>query len=178
MIELLLTLIVASPAQEAQATLQSCQQEEGRWVCRYQMPDVEIVPMAATGPSTIVVGPVSQPPAAIPMPLTPPAPVDTGVLTDTEARLVTRCAEANWLSLCLPHERREARSLREKAQAYDTLRLEVTRLLSEQKCNDAVRTALAGGSLGLARQAREFCGAATATAPAGAAAAAASGDAG
>lgn len=167
MIELLLTLIVAAPAQEAQATLQSCQLEEGRWVCRYQMPALEIVPAGpSVGPA---VRPANEPPAAMPVPVATPSPADPGVLSDSQTRLVLRCAEANWLSLCLPHERREARALREQAQAYEVLRRDVSRQLSEGRCADAVRTALAGGGMALARQAREFCATA---APQGSAAAA------
>jgi hypothetical protein len=37
------------------------------------------------------------------------------------------------------------------------LRTRVTGLLSEAKCDEAVKTALAGGDLPLAREARDFC---------------------
>lgn len=166
MIALMLALTVLTPQeqpQEARATLQGCRMEDGRWVCRYQMPEIEIVPVQPGG------GPVNRmasasadpPPAPIVQPaITLPPITDVGALTEDEARLVSRCADAGWLSLCLPAERRAARDLREKARTHEALRLTVTRLLSENRCDDAVRTALEGGALNLATQARAFCAAA------------------
>jgi hypothetical protein len=80
-------------------------------------------------------------------------------MAEEEALLVLRCADASWLSLCLPGERRRARALKEAADARDARRLEVSRLLSENRCEDAVRTALVGGDMNLAREARAFCAA-------------------
>ncbi len=74
-----------------------------------------------------------------------------------QERLINRCADAPWYSLCLPEDRREARRLRDAALARTALRGEVTQLLSENRCEDAVRTALAGGDMDLARDARDFC---------------------
>ena len=77
-----------------------------------------------------------------------------------ESRLIRRCAEASWLSLCTPGERRQARLLRDAADRREALRRAVTGLLSEQQCDAAVRAALRGGDMALAREARAFCAAA------------------
>ncbi len=46
MISLILAAMIATPAPQAvQATLQSCGPENGRFVCRYVVPDIEIVPL-------------------------------------------------------------------------------------------------------------------------------------
>lgn len=157
MLALMLVLAAPIPPQEARATLQSCAMEGERWVCRYQLPEIEIVPVGAAPNSNTHPSP-QQPPASITVPaVVADPPPDAGALTEREARLVTRCAEAGWFSLCTGPERREARALREKAAAYDALRLDVTRLLAEDRCEEAVRRALAGGNLALATQARTFC---------------------
>ena len=70
---------------------------------------------------------------------------------------MARCADAGWLSLCLPDDRRAARMLKGRETAYQTARRTVTGLLADNRCADAVRAALDGGYLGLAREAREFC---------------------
>lgn len=188
MISLMFALL-AGPAlvgpQAVQATLQSCALEQGRYVCRYAVPDIVIVPVPGTDivadAPAIVLGSGSGPEAASPetLPLTPTAPsappvsppvappavadpgpfqpIDTGVLTERETQLVSRCADAGWMSLCLPDDRRAARSLRDKQDAYLAVRREVTRLLSDDNCNAAVKAALDGGYLGLAREARDYC---------------------
>ena len=178
---------LSAPADQAvQATLQSCAMEGGRWVCRYAVPDIEIVPIPgsdivadapaavlgaaptveAPPPGTIPPAPtVTEPagaPVAAPVDPGPVRPIDTGVLSEREARLVSRCADAGWVSLCLPDDRRAARSLRDKQDAYLAVRREVTRLLSEDDCDAAVKAALDGGYLALARETRDYCAAPTA----------------
>ena len=160
-------------SQEVRVSPDSCVLEEGRWVCRYQMPALEVVPAdSRLAPGTVTISP---PPTVIAAPTTPPASAGAatavgGVLTDSESRLVARCADASWLSLCLPNDRREARALRDKQAAYEAVRLEVTRMLADRRCDDAVREALEAGHLNLAQQARAFC-----ALPAGRGAAAAGG---
>lgn len=136
-----------SPDQDAAvATLQGCAMEGERWVCRYQMPEIRVV---------------EQPPqslTAVPAAPSAGAPPDEGVLSDEQRALVTRCAEASWLSLCLPGDRRRARALKASADAYDASRREVTGLLAQGRCDAAVTVALEAGHLNLAREARGFCG--------------------
>ena len=192
----LMFALFAGPAlvepQAVQATLQSCALENGRYVCRYAVPDIVIVPVPGTdivadapgvvlgsgsapeaaSPETLpltpaVVAPVSPVPGPPVAPVAPPAvvdpgpvrPIDTGVLTEREAQLVSRCADAGWVSLCLPDDRRAARTLRDKRDAYLSVRREVTRLLGDDDCDAAVKTALDGGYLGLARETRDYCAA-------------------
>jgi hypothetical protein len=173
MISLLLALGFAQvpdavPApQEAQATLQSCETTPAGWVCNYRMPAVIL---RGAPPETVI---LTDPPAiAVPVPQTVPAapqPEVSSAEADRQARLIARCADASWMSLCLPGDRREARILRDAAEARAALRGEVTRLLSEDRCQDARRAALAGGDMTLAWEVRNFC----ATGPAAAADAAA-----
>ncbi|RZJ96468.1 MAG: hypothetical protein EON88_07445 [Brevundimonas sp.] len=169
----------AQPANgETRAALEGCVMEGGRWVCRYTMPALEIVPTPGSGaaqvytnatvvPSSPTTGVAAPPPATIPAPAVAiPAPVvtttaeaivDPGVLNEREQKLVSRCADAGWASLCLPAERREARALRDRQTAYQAVRLQVTSLMGQNQCDAAVRTALQTGNLGLAREARDFC---------------------
>ena len=149
----------AAPAsQEAQATLQSCETTPAGWVCHYRMPAVIL---QGTPPETVT---VTDPPVlSLPVPPAAPPPAISTAEAERQARLIARCADASWLSLCLPGDRREARLLRDAANAKAALRGEVTRLLSENHCPEAVRTALAGGDLGLAWEARTFCAAAAGT---------------
>ncbi|MFC5344260.1 hypothetical protein ACETK8_00145 [Brevundimonas staleyi] len=202
----LMIALVASPltlpeGQAVQASLQSCALENGRYVCRYAVPDILIVPVPGTNivadaPATVLgsapsaetgtvppetlVPVTTAPMVATPVTVTPPVapptsptptapapmaaaeagpirPIDSGVLTERENQLVARCADAGWMSLCLPDDRREARTLRDKQTAYLAVRREVTRLLGEERCDAAVRTALDGGYMGLARETREYC---------------------
>ena len=198
----LMFALLAGPAlvesQAVQATLQSCALENGRYVCRYAVPDIVIVPVPGTdivadapaivlgggsgpeaaSPETLPPAPTVTEPAAPPVspPVAPPVvadpgpiqPIDTGVLTEREARLVSRCADASWVSLCLPDDRRAARSLRDKQDAYLAVRRQVTRLLSDENCAAAVKAALDGGYLALARETRDYCAAPTAGGAAGA----------
>ena len=149
MISLLLALSGSALLQEEQAKLQSCEMTPSGWVCHYQMPAVTLSP-------GVTLTPDSAPPAVAP-PL--PAPRSEAVEAEAgrQARLIARCADASWRALCLPGDRREARRLRAAADARGALRGEVTRLLSENQCPAAIKAALAGGDLDLARQARDFC---------------------
>jgi hypothetical protein len=150
MILLLLALMTDAPAtQEAQATLQSCEMTANGWVCHYAMPSVTLlvapdktIPISPTPPTLAVLQPAGE--------------VDKAEAA-RQARLIARCAEATWKSLCLPGDRREAKRLKEEATKRDALRGQVTTLLSEKKCEEAVRVALAAGDLPLAREARAFC---------------------
>ena len=175
MIGLILALAIAAPApatQAVQATLQSCAMEQGRWVCRYQVPDVEIIPFTGdaselgptsrTGPAPSTVtgeSPIEAAPTTVAIAI---ASSEVGILTEREARLVARCADAGWMSLCLPDDRRAARSLRDRQVAYQSVQRAVTGLLAEDRCDDAIKAALDGGYLGLAREARDFCAASVA----------------
>ncbi len=175
MISLLLALSLgqvpdAAPAsQEAQATLQSCEMTPAGWVCNYQMPAVIL---RGAPPGSVV---MTDPPAiAVPVPptvptLVPPVEINSAE-ADRQARLIARCADASWLSLCLPDDRREARILRDAAIARAALRREVYQLLSENRCDEAMRTALASADMALVWEVRQLnvCapGPATAEAPA------------
>lgn len=141
-------------AEAAQATLQSCELTPQGWVCHYKMPPV-ILKGDGQGGATVVQPPPA--PVVLPLETTKPVVVDSS----REARLIAKCADAPWYAVCLPGERREAKLLKEAADARIALRREVTGLLSEGRCDEAVKKALAGGDLALAREAREFC----ATAP-------------
>lgn len=134
-------------AQEGQATLQSCVFEADGWVCRYRVPEAIYRPEAPV-----------QAPAQTPEPasnVAPPPAADREAIR--RARLISRCAEASWLSLCTPDDRREAKALKAQAEAKAALRLEVTTLAAKDQCADAVRVALEGGDLDLAREIRAFC---------------------
>jgi hypothetical protein len=90
---------------------------------------------------------------------------DPGVLSEAEIGLVARCAESNWMALCLPSQRVEARRLRDEAQAYESARLRIGALLSENDCDAARVHALSGGYLGLAREVQSLCADTTVTPP-------------
>jgi hypothetical protein len=130
----------------AVATLQGCAMEGERWVCRYQMPEIRVVEQA---PQTLGVEAAAG---------TNVGPADTGVLSEEERAFVARCADAGWLSLCLPADRRRARELRDTALAYEAKRRDVAALLAQGRCDAAVAAALEAGHLNLAREARTFCG--------------------
>jgi hypothetical protein len=146
-VSLAVAFALALLAQEGQATLQSCVFEADGWVCRYRVPE------AIYRPET----PTQVPPQA-PEPArdvaTPSAPDREAV---RRARLISRCADASWLSLCTPDDRREAKALKAQAEAKAALRLEVTTLAAKDQCPEAVRVALEGGDLDLAREIRAFC---------------------
>lgn len=146
----------APVSQDAQATLQSCVMTDAGWVCNYRMPAVIL---RGTPPGTVI---VTDPPAlSLPVPPTisssAPPPEISSAEADRQARLIARCADASWLSLCLPGDRREARILRDAAIVRAALRSEVTGLLSEDRCEDARRAALAGGDMTLAWEVRNYC---------------------
>lgn len=185
MISLLLAALLVAPApasvapsstgpQAVQATLQSCAMEAGRWVCRYAVPDIEIVPLpgndiVADAPAVVLgerpseaasateVAPLPAAPATAAAPERRTVTLEAGILSEREARLVARCAEAGWMSLCLPDDRRAARQLKVKEDAFMAVRRDVTGRLAEDDCDGAVKAALDGGYLDLAAQARTFC---------------------
>lgn len=152
------------PAPEgSQATLQSCELEAEGWVCRYRVPDSFY--RAAPAPSLAAAPAPAAEDASPPPTLSPPSAAETPPpVTDREAarqaKLVRRCADASWLSLCTPGDRREAKALKESAEAREALRLRVTNLAAEGDCAEAVKAALEGGDLALARDMRAFCSAA------------------
>lgn len=161
MVEIGLILAASLAFQQAQpqpqtATLESCEYVDERWVCRYRLPEIQLVD-GGTDPATLrpVPLPVSAPPSESP---------DPGVLSEAEVELVARCAEARWLSLCFPSQRTEARRLRDQARAYEAARQRVGVLIGEGDCQAAFTHALNGGYLGLARESQALC-----AAPAGAA---------
>lgn len=148
MLMLLLALADALPAEGAKADFQGCEMTAGGWVCYYKMPPVTVrtdpdAPAVTLGPPPLIVRPVAR-------------EADQAEAA-RRARLIARCADAGWMSLCLPGERREARALREQAEAAAALRARVTGLLGEKKCDEAVKAALDGGDLALAGEARAFC---------------------
>ena len=144
-----------------------CESTPAGWVCK--MPAMILRP---SPPGSAVI--TDAPAISVPVPPTAPTlapPVEiSSAEANRQARLIARCADASWLSLCLPDDRREARILRDAAIARAALRVEVSRLLSESRCDEAVRAALAGGDMALASEVRDrnFCasGPATAEAPA------------
>lgn len=136
------------PAQP-QAVTASCSMTAEGYVCRFP-------PFPA--PTTMTAVPsVATPAETRPVELVSSRTPEEIAEAQRQERLINRCADAPWYSLCLPEDRREARRLRDAAAARTALRGEVTRLLSEDRCEDAVRAALAGGDMGLAREARDFC---------------------
>lgn len=166
----MLTLLMATaaaltPIQDAQipsgdtsarATLESCQFENERWVCRYQMPAIAIVP---NGPDAAAAGARREPDApATGEGVERAAPaLEAEVLTPEEQDLVLRCAEASWLSLCTPTQRRTARRLKSEAETDALLRQRVGARIGAGDCAGAERTALEAGRLSLAAQVRAYC---------------------
>lgn len=154
---------VSPPADPRQVNL-PCESTPQGWVCR--MPPVILRPSppgsgGATDPSANSAVPPSVPDLAN------PAEINTAE-ADRQARLIARCADASWLSLCLPDDRREARALRDAAVARAALRREVYQMLSENRCEDAMRTALASADTALILEVRTLnvCAPAPATAEA------------
>lgn len=138
------------PAQPTAVTA-SCSMTPEGYLCRF--PALPIPDNAMAVPMSVA--PVETRPVELSSGRTPEEVAEA----QRQERLINRCADAPWYSLCLPEDRREARRLRDAAVVRAALRGEVTRLLSEQKCEDAVRAALAGGDMALAREARDFCAA-------------------
>lgn len=143
-----LILAVSLAGQPQAATLEGCEFVNERWVCRYRLPEVQLLTSPPTAPET-----VPMPPATTIV----PASQDPGVLTDVQSELVARCADAGWFSLCLPPQRVEARRLRDEARAYEQARLRVGELISQGDCTEARALALGGGYLGLARESQALC---------------------
>lgn len=143
-----LAMTLALLAQDSPATLQSCVFEDTGWVCRYRAEEsaVELVPPTV---ATRLPDPRSRPEATLTKEET------------RQAKLIRRCADASWMSLCTPGDRKEARELKAAAEARAALRLKVTTLVADGRCPDAVGAALQGGDLALAREIREFCAADT-----------------
>jgi len=141
-----LAMTLALLAQDSPATLQSCVFENTGWVCRYRAEEsaVELVPPTV---ATRLPDPRSKPEAALTKEET------------RQAKLIRRCADASWMSLCTPGDRKEAKELKAAAETRATLRLKVTTLVADGRCPDAVGAALQGGDLALAREIREFCAA-------------------
>ena len=140
---LLAVLQTSAPAEETRATLQSCQMTDKGWVCHYQLPTQMTVKPLEGQP------PVLAPPASVelsPAPAAKPeaeAPVaDKPADLSRQTRLIARCGDAKWYSVCLPGERKEAQLLKEAAAKSAALRAKVTGLLSENRCDDAVKAAL------------------------------------
>lgn len=153
--------LVAQPQPQA-ATLEGCEFVNERWICRYRLPEIQLLGAEPSAPPTL---PVTVP---IPTPSTTSAgasagasvaavTTDRGVLSESEASLVARCAEARWYSLCLPGQREEARRLRDEAQAYETARLRIGEMISDGECEAARSHALTAGYFGLAREAQALC---------------------
>lgn len=126
-----------------------CESTPAGWVCK--MPAMILRP---SPPGSAVI--TDAPAISVPVPPTAPTltpPVEIGSAeADRQARLIARCADASWLSLCLPDDRREARALRDAAVVRAALRREVYQLLSENRCDDAMRRALAGADTALVRE--------------------------
>lgn len=145
----------ASPARQVRAPLQSCEPTPEGWVCNYQMPAVIL---RGVPPGTVVLTeppPVSEPAPPTVSPPGPPVEISSAE-ADRQARLIARCADASWLSFCLPDDRREARILRDAAVARAALRREVYQLLSENRCDEAMRTALASADMALVWEVRNL----------------------
>lgn len=159
--EISLAMVAAIVSQQPQAaTLEGCEFVEQRWICRYRLPEVQLLTSPPTTQTSTPPSPPVTPtsvPVTVPVTTAPPASQDPGVLSETQVALVARCADAGWMSLCLPSQRVEARRLRDEAQAYEAARLRVGELLSENHCDEARAFALSGGYLGLAREAWTFC---------------------
>lgn len=160
--EIGLILAAAIASQPQAATLEGCEFVEQRWICRYRLPEVQLLTSPPTTPSTVATAPATTIPLS---PVTTAAVISTdpGVLSEAEISLVARCAESNWMALCLPSQRVEARRLRDQAQAYESARLRIGTLLSENDCEAARVHALSGGYLGLAREVQSLCAETTAT---------------
>ncbi len=141
-----LAMTLALLAQDSPAVLQSCVFEDTGWVCRYRAEEsaVELVPPSV---APRLPDPRSKPESAL------------SKEEMRQAKLIRRCADASWMSLCTPGDRKEARELKAAAEARATLRLKVTTLVADGRCPDAVGAALQGGDLALAREIRTFCAA-------------------
>ena len=145
MMTVLMSLVAGSVPQSEQAMLRACEMTPEGWVCVYRIPPITAVPERGS----TVTDAVPEMQMAVPSVSPPPVAPAVDPIALEESRLIRRCAEASWLSLCTPGERRQARLLRDAAD-----------LLSEQQCDAAVRAALRGGDMALAREARAFCAAA------------------
>jgi len=160
MIWTLLTLFAVSPQEapavqaqpaQPQAVTATCSMTAEGYVCRF--PSLPASASPASTPPLVTASTVGSSTLST----TPVRTPEEIAEAQRQERLINRCADAPWYALCLPEDRREARRLRDAAVVRAALRGEVTRLLSEQKCDDAVRVALTGGDMVLAREVRDFC---------------------
>jgi len=153
--EVALVLSASLLAQPQTATLEGCEFVNQRWICRYRLPEIQLLGAEPSTPPTLPVTVPIASPAATTVGTSTVAAVtpDRGVLSDAESSLVSRCAEARWYSMCLPGQRR----LRDEAQAYDSARRRVGELISEGACDAARSHALTAGYLGLARETQDLC---------------------
>lgn len=159
--------VTVSPPPDSQEVRVPCESTPAGWVCK--MPAMILRP---SPPGSAVI--TDAPAISVPVPPTAPTLAPSAEISSAEAnrqaRLIARCADASWLSLCLPDDRREARALRDAAVVRAALRREVYQLLSENRCDEAMRTALAGADMSLVWEVRNLnvCapGPATAEAPA------------
>lgn len=153
---LLLALADGPASDEGRAALQSCEMTPSGWVCTYKMPPITLIGTPELKPPQTVPAPAA---ATAAVPLAAPQKTEAEIAEETrKSKLIARCADSGWLSICLPGERKEARRLKAEAEASAALRGKVTGLLSENRCDEAVKAALTGGDLALAREARAFCG--------------------
>jgi len=149
--------VTASPTPpDSQEVRVPCEATPAGWVCK--MPAMILRP-SPPGSAAITDAPAISVPVPHTAPTLAPLVEINTAEANRQARLIARCADASWLSLCLPDDRREARALRDAAIVRAALRSEVSRLLSESRCDDAVRAALAGGDMALASEVRNrnFC---------------------
>lgn len=123
-------------------SVQSCGMELGKWVCRTHTPPTIPADSFNRGLANgAALGQSARP------------------RTEVERQaMLRRCGSTRWWqNLCTPAEESEGRALIEADKAKSDLKAIVTTLLSEDRCPEAVRTALAAGDMDLAREARDFC---------------------
>jgi len=137
--------LLLSAALQAQ-TVQTCGQELGKWVCRTTQE-------GAAAPSQ-----------GFNQGLANGAALGSAMRRDREAggesredRLVRMCGSRSFWNWCTGAEESEARALIEAREARQSLRRAVTDKLASGDCPGAIRAALEGGDMDLAREARDFC---------------------
>ena len=128
----------------SQEQVQTCGEELGKWVCRTPAPLDYGSPQRATRDGLAAgaaLGAAMRPRSA-----------------DERNAMLRQCARTRWWeTLCTSAEEREGRALLEADARTATLRQSVLDHLSEGRCEEAIRAALSGGDLSLAREARDFC---------------------
>lgn len=131
----------------SQQVTQTCGTEMGQWVCRspqapsldYNTPSRAATEGLANG---IALGQAMR---------------AGGDGESRDDRLIRQCAERSFWFICSGREREEARALGDARAARDSLRQDVMQLLAADDCPSAIRAALNGGDMDLAREARDFC---------------------